>query len=201
VIRKIISTAGLLLLAGTAWADARDQLDTFSSDLDTLSARFEQVTRDENGRVSEESEGRLYYTSPNRFRWDYRDPFPQLMLADGERLWHYDESLEQVTVRPQPEATESPLMVLTSPELLDRFYESSPGETDDILEIRPLSPEAEFDRAYLHFDNGIPDRLVLSDQFGQQTTLTLMDVERNPELDEELFIFVLPEGVDLLEGM
>ncbi len=202
MISKTTALAALCLVATSAWSgEAREKLDAFSDGLDTLGARFEQVTRDENGRVVEESEGQLYYASPDRFRWDYRDPFPQLMLADGERLWHFDESLEQVTVRPQPEATESPLMVLTNPTLLERFYDYRTGDSPEVLVISPHSEEAEFEQAYLHFRDGEPDRLELVDPFGQKTTVTLMDIRRNPELDEDLFVFVLPEGVDVLEGM
>jgi len=183
-----------------AEANPRALLDEFASELESLSGEFTQTTLAENGRVSESTQGRLFYQSPDRFRWSYDEPFPQEMVADGERLWHFDESLDQVTVREQPSAAESPLLVLTRPELLDRFYRAEPGDSPDQLGFRPLAEAAEFERATLYFRDGLPQALELLDAFGQLTRIELFDLERNPELDEALFEFEVPDGVDVLEG-
>ena len=201
--RRVLIVAAAFLFSAATLAqaeDARERLDRFAEGLDRLSGEFEQVTIDGGGRVVEESTGRLYFQTPDRFRWNYSDPFPQEMVADGERLWHYDESLEQVTVREQPPASESPLMVLTHPELLDRFYRIEPDDDPDALKFVPLEADAEFEQARLLFDNGVPAGLELIDRFGQTTRLTLTNLQRNPELDEALFIFVPPPGADVLEG-
>jgi outer membrane lipoprotein carrier protein len=34
---------------------------------------------------------------PDRFRWDYRKPYQQVIVADGTAIWIYDSDLEQVT--------------------------------------------------------------------------------------------------------
>ncbi|MEX0914806.1 MAG: outer membrane lipoprotein carrier protein LolA, partial [Wenzhouxiangellaceae bacterium] len=95
------NAALLLALAGpvSAQPDARALLDEFARSLDSLSAEFSQVTIDGNDEVVEESHGRMYFEAPDRIRWDYLEPFPQVIVADGEQLWHYDESLEQVLQR------------------------------------------------------------------------------------------------------
>ncbi|MEE4331580.1 MAG: outer membrane lipoprotein chaperone LolA [Wenzhouxiangella sp.] len=199
---KILLALSLLLAAGplTAEANPRALLDDFARDLESLSGEFTQTTLAENGRVSESSQGRLFYQRPDRFRWSYDEPFPQEMVADGERLWHFDESLDQVTVREQPSAAESPLLVLTRPELLDRFYQVEPGDAPDQLGFRPLAEAAEFERATLFFRDGLPRALELLDSFGQLTRIELFDLERNPALDPALFEFEVPDGVDVLEG-
>lgn len=191
----------LLLSHALPAVDAREQLDRFASDLNSLSAGFDQFTIDAGGRMVDEVAGRLYFLAPDRFRWDYDDPFPQLIVADGEQLWHYDESLEQVTVRAQPAPSDSPLMVLTRPELLDRFYRIEPTDQPGLIEFRPLEPDAEFEWARLRFEEGIPVSLDLVDRFGQTTRIALIDLERNPLLDPDLFRFEPPEGVDVLEGL
>ena len=199
---KILLALSLLLATGPQFAEAspRALLDAFASDLDSLSGEFTQTTVEDNGRVAESSHGRLFYQAPDRFRWSYDEPFPQEMVADGERLWHYDESLDQVTVREQPSAAESPLLVLTRPELLDRFYRLEPGAAPDQLTFRPLADAAEFERATLYFRDDRPRALELLDAFGQLTRLELFELERNPQLDADLFEFVVPPGVDVLEG-
>jgi len=193
--------AALLLAvsAGGAAQDGRAQLDAFAEGLETLSGKFEQVTVDAEGRITEESSGQLYLSRPDRFRWSYGEPFPQEIVADGERLWHYDVSLEQVTVREQPSAAESPLLVLTRPALLDRFYRvtaSGPG----MIQFEPLDDSTDVVQGTLYLREGLPQQLELEDSFGQITRLRLFELKRNPRLEPGLFEFSVPEGVDLLEG-
>jgi len=176
-------------------------LDDFARGLDSLSAEFSQITIDSSDEVVEESEGRLYFQAPDRIRWDYFEPFPQVIVADGEQLWHYDESLEQVTVRPQPAPGDSPMLVLTRPELLERFYRILPSERPDQLRFKPLADQAEIEMARLTFRDGQPATLDLFDPFGQSTRLTLSEIERNPDIDPDVFEFEVPEGADVLEGL
>lgn len=193
--------AALLLTVSTSGAseDGRAQLDRFADGLETLAGRFEQVTIDAEGEVTEESSGRLWFARPDRFRWSYEAPFPQEIVADGERLWHYDVSLEQVTVREQPGAAESPLLVLTRPELLDRFYRVT-ATGRELIEFEPTAEGTDIVQGRLYFRDGLPVQLELEDSFGQLTRLRLSELERNPELDPSLFEFTVPEGVDVLEG-
>ncbi|MGY6588257.1 MAG: outer membrane lipoprotein carrier protein LolA [Wenzhouxiangella sp.] len=201
----------LALLASLAWAepvveqeterpDARAQLDAFSQGLETIRARFSQMTLDPDGLVIDSAEGAMVFQAPDRFRWSYEEPFPMEIVADGEQLWHYDEALDQVTVREQPAAGESPLMVLTQPELLDRFYRIEESGRREVLRFRPLSDEVEFEFATLEFYQGEPVMLELLDRFQQITRLELIDLERNPELEADLFEFEVPDGADVLQG-
>jgi len=184
-----------------AQPDARALLDDFARGLDSLSAEFSQVTIDASDEVVEESRGRMYFQAPDLIRWDYLEPFPQVIVADGEQLWHYDESLEQVTVRPQPAPGESPVLVLTRPELLERFYRILPSDRPDQLRFEPLAEQAEIEMARLTFRDGQPATLDLFDPFGQSTRLTLSGLRRNPEIDPDTFEFEVPEGADVLEGL
>lgn len=198
---RILLLVCLLMGSTLAVADAREQLDRFAEGLEALSGAFRQVILDEDGFVLEESSGTLKFLAPDRFRWDYAEPFPQQLVADGERLWHFDEALDQVTVRDQPDAAESPLLVLTRPDLLDRFYRVESSGSQNVLHFVPLDDGGDFERGSLIFEDGLPVLLELVDRLvGQTTQLELIDLHRNPELDEHEFRFVPPPGVDILEG-
>ncbi len=184
-----------------AQPDARALLDDFARGLDSLSAEFSQITVDGSDEVVEESRGRMYFQAPDLIRWDYLEPFPQVIVADGEQLWHYDESLEQVTVRPQPAPGDSPMLVLTRPELLEKFYRILPSDRPDQLRFEPLADQAEIEMARLTFRDGKPATLDIFDPFGQSTRLTLTDIVRNPDIDPSVFEFEVPEGADVLEGL
>jgi len=197
----LVLAAWLLPAGVAAQADARVLLDEFARGLDSLTADFTQITVDGADEVVEESSGRLYFQAPDRIRWDYLEPFPQQIVADGEQLWHYDEALEQVTVRPQPAPENSPMLVLTRPELLGEFYRILPSDRPDQLRFEPLAEPSDIEMARLTFRDGMPKTLDLFDPFGQSTRLTLDNIERNPDIDPGVFEFEVPEGADVLEGL
>jgi len=184
-----------------AQPDARALLDEFAAGLSSMRADFEQITVDSRGEVIEESRGRMHFQAPDKVRWDYLEPFPQVIVADGDQLWHYDEALEQVTVRDQPAPEDSPMFVLMQPELLERFYRILPSDRPDQLRFEPLAEQAEITRARLTFRDGRPLALDIFDPFGQSTRLRLENLERNPEIDPSVFDFEVPEGADVLEGL
>jgi len=197
----LVLAAWLLPAGVAAQPDARVLLDEFARGLDSLTADFTQITVDGADEVVEESSGRLYFQAPDRIRWDYLEPFPQQIVADGEQLWHYDEALEQVTVRPQPAPENSPMLVLTRPELLGEFYRILPSDRPDQLRFEPLAEQSDIEMARLTFRHGTPKTLDLFDPFGQSTRLTLDNIERNPDIDPGVFEFEVPEGADVLEGL
>jgi len=197
----VLATLFAALPAPAQQADARALLDAFADDLTSLTAEFTQVTVDGRDEVVEQSAGRMAFEAPEKIRWDYLEPFPQVLIADGERLWHYDEALEQVTVRPQPAPEDSPMLVLTRPDLLETFYRVLPSDQANVLRFEPLSDEAGIDMARLTFVDGVPYALDLFDPFGQSTRLTLDNIERNPAIPAGEFVFDVPDGVDVLEGL
>lgn len=199
----------LALLAGFSSplsADtARQQLERFSAGLESLRATFSQVVIDNENRVQDSSAGKVWLQRPDRFRWQYGGDFPELVVGDGERIWIYDEMLEQVTVKSQAEAgVDSPLALLTEPGRLDEAYEvREVGASDDaeLLELRSRSPESEFERFLLGLADDRPVLIVMEDAFGLRTEIRFEDVERNPSLDGELFRFEPPPGVDVIGAL
>jgi outer membrane lipoprotein carrier protein len=204
--RSLCRLAALLALwsaATHAVADgARQQLDAFSAGLDALSAEFTQQVVSRDGVVEDGSEGRVWLARPNRFRWTYGGEFPEVVVADGAKIWMYDVALEQVTVRDQQAATvDSPLAVLMQPDLLDREFEvREAGESDSmqLLELRAREAEADFERLLLGLRDGALELLIVEDAFGLRTELRFSAIVRNPDLDPELFRFTPPAGVDVI---
>ena len=76
-----------LLFAGTVSAGARSDLATFTRDLKGLQAPFTQQVFDPNGKLKETSSGEVALSAPRLFRWEYRKPYEQLIVADGSRVW------------------------------------------------------------------------------------------------------------------
>lgn len=183
---------------------AGERLDAFLDGLETLKASFRQVLIDENKQALEESEGLVYLERPDRFRWDYTAPYPQQIVADGQRVWMYEPELEQATVRPQNNLIgATPAALLSTTEPVDkRFIVEDEGAGSDgrnWLRLRPRDTSASFVAIRLGFTGDVLSVMELEDSFGQTTRLEFKNLERNPSLEAGLFAFTPPAGTDVIQ--
>lgn len=178
------------------------QLRQFLDETVTLEARFSQVLLEADSTRAQVSEGVFYLHRPQRFRWDYVSPAPQLVVADGEHLWLYDPDLEQVTVRRLDDGLSStPAMLLSGDGTLDDTFRVGAAYREDGLdwvELAPHSEAADFAAIRVGFDAGQLASMELMDALGQTTVIRFSDVQVNPTLDAELFRFSPPDGVDVI---
>ena len=193
----------LLLLPAIALADApRDALDAFSNGLNGLEGRFVQRVYDPDGEMKEESRGRVALQAPRQFRWEYEDPFPQLIVADGDQVWIYDPDLEQVQVRKQShEEQQSPLTVLIDPTELERQFRVAKAPDQDGLkwvELTPKAKEKPFESCRLGFSGRELARMSTIDALGQRTDIEFSELKRNPSFAIGTFSFTPPAGVDVV---
>ena len=183
---------------------AGDRLKAYLKHAQSLTARFDQVVLDQEGVEIQRASGRLSLQRPFRFRWDYREPYTQLIVSDGETFWIYDEELEQVTVKPLDKAiARTPAMVLSSDRPVERDYEIKDlGERRGLawVELIPKVRDTDYDRVRLGFEGEALRVMELVDGLGQMTRLSFSDFESNPRIDPAEFSFVPPRGVDVIEG-
>ena len=191
----------LFLMPGVGQA-TDDPVATYFSALKTFQANFEQTVVDSNGEQVQQSAGKVWIQKPGRFRWDYRTPYRQLIVADGKRLWTYDEDLEQATVKPVDDALSStPAMLLSGFRPLSEVMNSEPIDSDDGKRWFSLSPrqsDSAVEKVRLAFDE---DQLVIievNDSFGNQTRILFSGILRNRELEPGLFELKLPADTDII---
>lgn len=198
---------GALLLGwsmsiGVVAETASERLHAFMSDLRSLQGDFQQVLFDEDRTRLEEARGAFWLQRPGRFRWDYQEPYPQLIVADGKNVWIYDRELEQVTVKPLADALGStPAFLLSSNQPLEEsFTIEDLGSRDGIawVELKPRSTEVQFSSIQLGFRGEKLRRMELTDSFGQLTRLHFQHTRENVALDPALFNFSPPQGVDVV---
>jgi len=160
---------------------------------------------DEDGNILEIAEGSLYLHRPGRFRWEYRKPYEQSIIADGSVLWIYDPDLEQVTRRPLDGALSyTPAALLGNEmDLNENFLISEEGEANGLswllLTSRSVNDE-HYNAFRLAFDEAGLRAMEMSDNFGQRTLLQFTDEHRNEKLDPSIFRFEPPLGVDVFDA-
>ena len=183
-------------------ASALERLQSFISQLETFQAGFVQTLYDADSKPIQESKGAVILKRPGRFRWDYRDPYVQSIIADGEKLWIYDTDLEQVTVKVLDEALgNAPIMLLSNNRPLDADFELrdlGAREGLEWVELQPKVRDTDFEKIYMGLNETALVVMELRDQFGQATQIRFNDFEMNISAADQLFEFTPPAGVDVV---
>jgi outer membrane lipoprotein carrier protein len=168
----------------------------------TLRADITQTGTDMVRRVFEEAIGTLAVRRPGRFRWDYREPYVQVIVADGREVWMYDEELMQVTVRELDQTLAStPAMLLSGGgDIREHSDLEELGEAGGMtwLGLVPHVRETEFESVRVGFRRGELAVMELVDGFGQTTRIEFRNMARNVSLDDDVFRFTPPPGADVI---
>jgi len=195
--------AGLFLPTLLQAAEKGDiRLNNFVQTVVTLEAKFQQTLLDTQGNVIEEAQGTFMLERPGKFRWDYDQPYPQHIVADGDNIWFYDVDLEQVTVKSQSEAlTDTPASLLSGVTLPEETYLVTNLPSEDGLAWVKLVPkvvENSFQIITLAFGKQGLRQMIMKDTFDQTTRLVFSKVKENIILPDDAFVFVPPQGVDVV---
>ena len=193
-----LALAALASASAAPAPDPRDEaelarVEAYLDGIRTLAGRFVQVGPD--GGVAE---GRVYLRRPGRLRFEYAPPVPVLIVADGVWLVFYDSELGQVSRLP---LSATPLAILVDDKVRlrgsasVRRVERRPGS----LRITLVDPERR-ERGSLTLvlsDRPLALRSwVVTDAQGLETTVALMNVESNVDIDPALFVFNDPVDDD-----
>ena len=200
----ILFTVSLLMSTAVRAETPASVLDKFLDGLETYSAGFKQEIYDDTGKELEKSDGVFYMRRPGMFHWAYYDPYSQMLISDGVNLWIYDEDLDQVIIKNiANQIGNSPAAILGGNVNINDLYvvlriESKDGL--DWLELTPRDIDSEYKTIQLGFKDNQLQKMVLFDNLGQKNIITFLDSKRNPPLNLELFSFVPPQGVDVIDN-
>ncbi|MCZ2405748.1 MAG: outer membrane lipoprotein chaperone LolA [Burkholderiales bacterium] len=204
--------AAVLIATGAQWAsaDGLKSLESFMKGTQSARADFTQVVTTP-AKVGQEarqktSSGSFEFQRPGRFRFVYKKPFEQTIVADGTSLWLYDVDLNQVTQRPQAQALGStPAALLASaPDLqalrADFTLESAPAQDGlEWVQATPKTKDGQLQNVRVGFREGQLAVLEILDGFGQRSSIRFANLQANPQLPASTFQFKPPAGADVLK--
>ncbi len=200
IIKNIFILTWLLLLPQLVFAN--ETLDSFLKQFSTMQGQFKQSLFNEQGTLLEKSEGKVYIQRPNQFRWEYQQPYNQLIIADGNKIWIYDSDLEQITVKKLNDALgKTPAFLFSSDSNVtkDFFVNQLPVEKGSTrFELIPRNDQNQFDSMRIDIKAESLLGFELVDNLGQTTYITFEAMQNNQKLDKDLFIFTPPAGVDII---
>lgn len=202
-----------LCLAGAAvsgWAGGLESLEAFVRNVKSGRAEFTQTVtapaKEGQPARAKTSSGSFEFQRPGQFKFDYRKPFVQTIVADGQTLWLYDADLNQVTQRPQAQALGSTpaALIAAAPDLraLQKdFVLEAAADRDGLQWVKatPRDKEGQLQSVQIGFKGDALAALEILDSFGQRSMLAFNRVEVNPALGAGTFNFKPPAGADVLK--
>ena len=208
-----IAFCSLVFCSPLAIASGMDSLEQFVKTAKTGRAEFTQVVtapaKEGQTARSKNSSGTFEFSRPNRFKFIYRKPFEQTIVADGQTLWLYDVDLNQVTSRKQAASLGSTpaALIASAPDLralqVDFVLQTAPDK-DGLQWVlaTPKAKEGQLQAVRVGLraaEKGSElAALEILDSFGQRSLLSFNQVEINPKLPADTFVFKPPTSADLL---
>ena len=167
-----------------------------------LTARFVQTYR--SGALGREvvEKGVLSLKPASRMRWEYRDPEKKTFVSDGKTSYFYVPADRQVIRREQSDARDLPALILSGQAdivaTFDVALETGPAGRQR-LRLTPKKPEPEIEHLYVDVDDAERIRAILVvDVQGNRSQFAFDDIRENVGLDDRLFRFEVPRGVEVV---
>jgi outer membrane lipoprotein-sorting protein len=166
-----------------------EKAEDYLSDLHTISSDFIQAAP--NGDITS---GKFYLQRPGKLRMEYSPPMPVLMVASGGDIVYYDKELDQVTHISLGSTLVGFLArdhVKFDDTVIITYFEHKNGSLRISL-VQTKKPKdgnltLEFSDRPLVLRN-----IIMTDNSGQITTVSLNNARFNVPLDKDLFIFKDP---------
>ncbi len=208
LVAAIVAAAYMIIGVSVAHAQqsAVAQLDSLLQGIDTLSADVTQLIVESDGGILEESDIQMYLKKPDRFYWQTIEPFPELIVTNGVKLWNYQPDLEQVVIEDWDSSRSELVAQLLNGQtdnLADEYtierVVSSDGEHQE-FDLTPIASDSVYQKISINFKDSELDLIYLDSKNGQQTVWQFDNVERNQPMADSLFEFEPPAGIEIIEN-
>ena len=207
--KKLIAIIYIAYYSIPTWANGLNSLELFVKTVKTGRADFTQVVtppaRDGQPARSKTSTGTFEFSRPGQFKFLYKKPFEQSIVADGQTLWLHDVDLNQVTARRQAQALgATPAALIASAADLSalraEFTLAAAPDKDGLewVTATPKTKDGQVQNVRIGFRDGLLASLDILDSFGQNSRLSFQTFQANVLMDAASFQFKVPTGADLI---
>ncbi|HLW69509.1 MAG TPA: outer membrane lipoprotein carrier protein LolA [Candidatus Binataceae bacterium] len=180
-----------------------DRLQRHYETTDSFTAKFTETLTSAGGPPRERS-GKVAYRKGGRIRWEFDQPAPESVIADGATLYDYDPGLNQVIEMPLGDAfkSRSAAAFILGVANLQRDFDAQllADAPADGLDHLVVTPKDGGDKIGLGLDAKSLNIVTLqvADALGNVTLLKFSDIRRNVPLANSLFTFTPPPGADIV---
>lgn len=200
--RTLLLSLALLGAGLPVHADAVDALKDFVRDVKSGRAQFTQTVTSPDGARKKTSGGSFEFARPNRFRFSYTQPYEQLIVGDGQKVWIFDADLNQASSRKFSQALGNTPAALLAGGTLEKDFDLNPEPSKDGLDwvlATPKTKDSSFQSMRVGFKGKDLSTVDILDSFGQRSVLQFKGFVANPSLASDRFQFKTPPGADVIE--
>ncbi len=179
---------------------------TYSS-LTGLKADFVQTEERPGVGVRVREEGILFFSPPDRMRWDYGGKRPHAVVINSTKVWIHTPSRKQIIVReltPQ-EMRRGAATFLSGLDGIEEDFTvqsraTGPGESIP-LDLFPIEDNLPYDKISILVasESGLVERIAIHHKLGNVTTITFHGIKTGVKLEDQLFEWNVPEGTEVIE--
>jgi outer membrane lipoprotein carrier protein len=175
-----------------------------------FSADFIQKSTIKAMQITDLATGKLYIKYPGMMRWEYEKPDRQIIITDADKLWIYRPEDNQVMTGNAPTFFRDGkgASFLSDIRLIRQKFDISleqgkQGQSDLFYHLKLIPLEKTLDISTI--------RLMVSRQtfnvlqvttlnfYGDETRIDLINSAFGVDLEDSLFSFKIPEGVDVIQ--
>ena len=175
-----------------------------------FAADFIQKSNINAMNITYTSTGNVYIKYTGMMRWEYEKPDRQIIITDGDKLWVYRPEDNQVMTGKAPTffSDGKGASFLSDVRLIRQKFDISlepgqPAESDLFHHLKLIPREKTLDISQI--------RLMVSKQtfnvlqvitlnfYGDETRIDLINFAFGVDMDDSLFSFTIPQGVDVLQ--
>lgn len=169
-------------------------------------ADFRQETEVKTLNRNLKAWGKLSFKRPGKMLWRYEEPKGQFVLADGKNLYFYQPEQNQVIKSPLKNAFRSdiPLSFLLGIGNLKKDFNATLKSSDEDQHVLSLEPKGDwggFSEVLVGVSRTTSDILWVSirDAASNVTSIRFSGMRKGVGVQESLFRFLVPDGVDVVE--
>ena len=182
-----------LLSAATPKEELKAKLQAIHS----MQAEFSQQVFDAQQHLLQTTSGHFYVSQPNKLRWEVTLPDESTLIADGDSLWLVDPFAEQVTAMEQAGAVDNnPIVLMTVPDN-PAWEQFTITLADGGFQVDASDEQSHVQRLVFYFDGALLSKMRILDRQQQQSELSFSNIKVNQPLNQQLFIFSMPDGFEL----
>jgi outer membrane lipoprotein carrier protein len=168
----------------------------------SMRANVTQLIIESDGGVLEESSILFVMAPPNGFYWETLDPYPELIVTNGETLWNYQPDLEQVVIEDWDNQDMTLAAQLLSGETneLSRSYELQWLKDSDEFRLVPRDLSDPLKLITISFMKTDLASIFLEEKSGKKTAWIFDNVTTDLRLDEDFFTFSIPSNIEVIDN-
>ena len=175
-----------------------------------FSANFVQKSTIKAMDITDLATGKVYIKYPGMMRWEYEKPDRQIIITDADKLWIYRPEDNQVMTGNAPTFFRDGkgASFLSDIRLIRQKFDISleqgqQGQSDLFyhLKLIPLEKTLDISMIGLMISKQTFSVLQVTTQnfYGDETRIDLINSAFGADLEDSLFSFEIPEGVDVLQ--